>query len=262
MLLASCCTLFFGYVWSSLVWREIVQDISEVKLTPIDSIAVFLSANICRYIPGKVWQIGGLAYLAKGIGIPKTVSVFSAILGQVFALGAVSLVSLSAFFGSDSLFTPNPLIIVFAVLVGLTLSPFLLKWIVTKILPDHIENATIVLWEWNRFTLKWFGLYLLNWILYVFSFWIFCQSIGFNYSLLTLGPAFAAAYLLGYVAVFVPAGLGVREASLVVLLGSIMKPEEALLLAVLARVWTTFVEIVPGLPLLMRQLHSREGQVS
>jgi uncharacterized membrane protein YbhN (UPF0104 family) len=262
MLLASCCVLFFGYVVSSLIWREIVQDITQIIMPPISSITVFLSANICRYIPGKIWQIGGLAYLAQTLGIPKSVSVFSAISGQIFALAAASILSFSAFLGSDSLLRLNPWAILFPILVGLVLAPYLLKWLVTKILTNRIDDTTIIPRGWNRFTLKWFSLYLLNWILYVFSFWIFCHSVGYHYSLLIVGPAFAAAYVLGYVAVFVPAGLGVREASLVLLLGSVMIPEEALLLAVLTRMWTTFVEIAPGIPLLMRQLRLKENSSS
>ena len=69
-----------------------------------------------------------------------------------------------------------------------------------------------------------------------------------------VGSAFAGAYVLGYIAVLAPAGLGIREVSLAVLLSPIMSAEEALVLALLARAWTTFVEVIPGLPLLITQL--------
>jgi hypothetical protein len=61
-----------------------------------------------------------------------------------------------------------------------------------------------------------------------------------------VGPAFAAAYVAGYVAVFAPAGLGIREVSLVAFLAPVLAPEPAAALAVVARLWTTGVELLPA----------------
>jgi uncharacterized membrane protein YbhN (UPF0104 family) len=56
--------------------------------------------------------------------------------------------------------------------------------------------------------------------------------------------AFAAAYLLGYVAIFAPAGLGVREGFLVAFLGPALGPGPAVALATAQRVWMTAVEVL------------------
>lgn len=56
--------------------------------------------------------------------------------------------------------------------------------------------------------------------------------------------AFAAAYFAGYLAVFAPAGLGVRESSLVGLLTPILGAEASLILSALQRVWITATELV------------------
>lgn len=61
-----------------------------------------------------------------------------------------------------------------------------------------------------------------------------------------IGPAFAAAYVVGYLAVFAPAGAGIREGFLVLLLQPSMSAEAALVVALAARVWTTTVELVPA----------------
>jgi hypothetical protein len=59
---------------------------------------------------------------------------------------------------------------------------------------------------------------------------------------------FPAAYLLGYLALFAPAGVGVREGFLIAFLHPILGPVGAFL-AVAARLWTTLVELVPALAL-------------
>ncbi len=56
---------------------------------------------------------------------------------------------------------------------------------------------------------------------------------------------FAGAYFLGYAAVFAPAGVGVREGALAVLLAPWTGPAEAAVLAVIARLWMTVGEMVP-----------------
>jgi len=261
LLLFSSFLLLFAYVISSLAWREIIKDISRIRLSPFRAISIFLSANLCRYIPGKIWQIGGLAYFSEKSGIPHSVALYSAILGQILALAAASVLSLNAFMKVGTKLTETPWAIILVGLAIIALIPHVLKWLSTNFLTlPEVGNINLPS-GWNLLFLKWFGLYLINWILYVVAFWFFCQSFGINHSILLLGSAFSGAYLLGYLAIFSPAGLGIREGSLVILLEPIMLTEQAILLAVLARLWTTFVEIMPGIPLLIRELHSK-GKIS
>jgi uncharacterized membrane protein YbhN (UPF0104 family) len=55
---------------------------------------------------------------------------------------------------------------------------------------------------------------------------------------------FVISYLAGLAAVFVPAGLGVREAVLLIGLGSVMSGGQAAVVVVAARLWLTLLELV------------------
>jgi uncharacterized membrane protein YbhN (UPF0104 family) len=60
--------------------------------------------------------------------------------------------------------------------------------------------------------------------------------------------AYTISYLLGYLALFAPAGLGVREGAMMTVLtyaGLATRPEAALV-ALTSRVWLTLLEVVPG----------------
>jgi hypothetical protein len=85
-----------------------------------------------------------------------------------------------------------------------------------------------------------------NWGIYATAFWLFYLSFGEWRTFFQVGPAFAAAYVAGYIAVFAPAGAGIREGVLVVLLQPIMAREAAVVLAVIARLWTTAIELIPA----------------
>jgi uncharacterized membrane protein YbhN (UPF0104 family) len=102
--------------------------------------------------------------------------------------------------------------------------------------------------------IRWGTLYVVNWIVYALSFWILVKSFDLPGSLAETGPAFAAAYVLGYVAIFAPAGIGVRESFLTVFLGPVMGAGTAATLAVIARLWSTGVEVVPAGALWGRRL--------
>ena len=258
LLLMSCLMLFAAYLLSSLVWREMIKDVGLIETPIVSTISIYLSANICRYVPGKIWQIGGLAYLSQKSGIPKDLSVLSAILGQLLALCAASILGVYAILMSQTSLILDPLTIAVLVIGTVIIAKYVGSLLLRKIIADR-PGAVVYPWEcWKPFMLKWFSLYLLNWILYAVSFWIFSASVGFEKNLLLLGSAFAGAYVLGYIAVLAPAGLGIREVSLAVLLSPIMSAEEALVLALLARVWTTFVEVIPGLPLLITQFQNEK----
>jgi uncharacterized membrane protein YbhN (UPF0104 family) len=92
------------------------------------------------------------------------------------------------------------------------------------------------------------GLYALGWILQGLAFWTLVRGLGWDITLLEGVPAYAGAYVAGYVALFAPAGLGVRESMLVLFLGPMLGAGAAVA-ALVARLWTTFVELVPALVL-------------
>jgi uncharacterized membrane protein YbhN (UPF0104 family) len=94
--------------------------------------------------------------------------------------------------------------------------------------------------------LRWLGLYTLNWAGYALAFWLLMRGLSLPGSPLVLGPAFAASWVLGYLVLFAPAGLGVRESAMVVLLSPSVGAGPAALAAIIARVWTTVVEVVPA----------------
>jgi uncharacterized membrane protein YbhN (UPF0104 family) len=110
------------------------------------------------------------------------------------------------------------------------------------------------------FGLRWTAWYALNWGVYATAFWLLFLGLEGWAPFLMVGPAFAAAYLVGYAAVFAPAGVGVREVALVVFLLPVLPRDAGLALAVASRVWITAVELVPAAILALIQ--ARMGAVS
>ncbi len=108
--------------------------------------------------------------------------------------------------------------------------------------------------------MRWLAAYVLNWMLYAASFWMLVRSFGLDAPLAPVAGAFAAAYVLGYVVVFAPAGLGVREGFLVALLTPYLGIGPSGAMAVVARIWTTILEVVPAAAFWARHMILRTGE--
>ena len=238
--------LLAGYFVSAALWGLMVVDLGGPRLPLFQAVRLFMVANLGRYLPGKVWQIAGLAVLARKRGVPAATATGAAVLGQGVSLVAATLVGLVALAaGPEEVRT-----------LGLTGAAVAGLAVVIGLLPP-VFRRVVTLWfrlarqEQPRelgsgHALAWLVLFTANWVLYAFSFWILAASFGHTGDILPVASAFAAAYVLGYLMIFAPAGVGVREASLVAFLTPYMGAGPAGVLAVAARVWTTVVELVPA----------------
>jgi uncharacterized membrane protein YbhN (UPF0104 family) len=246
LLAASCLALLAGYFMSAALWGRIVVDLGGPRLPAFQAVQLFMVANLGRYLPGKVWQIAGLAVLARGRGVPAATATGAAVLGQGVSLVAATLVGLVALAtGPEQVRTwgmAGAAALGAGVLVGLT--PPVFRRVVALWFRLARQDPPEVLGPGHAVT--WLVLFVANWALYAFSFWVLAASFGHTGDVLPVASAFAAAYVLGYLMIFAPAGVGVREASLVAFLTPLMGPGAAGVLALVARVWTTVVELVPA----------------
>ncbi|MGH2626662.1 MAG: hypothetical protein ACRDHY_08445, partial [Anaerolineales bacterium] len=107
--------------------------------------------------------------------------------------------------------------------------------------------------EWTipsprRFALGWFGLHIVAWLGYGLAFcllWSAFRPLPTGLEVLMAASAFPSAYVLGFLAFFAPAGVGVREGALVALTAPLLGRADATALAVIARLWLTVLELVP-----------------
>lgn len=245
LLLASCATLFVGYMSTALIWARIVRDLGGPRLPAHDAVRLFMIGNLGRYVPGKVWQIAALAALARQRGVPASTATAAAVLGQGTGLGAAMAIGLGAAwqYGAGEAWRWGvPALILGGITLGLAPPVFdavsRLWFRIAKADPPAALSY--------RDGVRWMLLSIGSWIVYSVSFWLFARGLGLELGLLTGASAFAAAYVLGYLVLFAPAGLGVREAILIALMTSTIGVGAATALAAASRLWTTLVEVVPA----------------
>ncbi len=218
------------------------------------AIRIWTVSNLGKYLPGKVWSIGAMGMLAQREGASAISAGGAALLNALLNIGAgLGVIALAGAAELERI-TPWMRNAAFAgsgvFVVGVALLPRLLPPVLTRIalwrglppLPKHLPASTLWL-----VTL----LHAISWIGYGLAFALFTRGVTPQ-----IGGApqlfiavYAASYLWGYLMLFAPGGIGVREAVMVALLVSlgIASKADATLLALSSRLWLTVVEVLPGL---------------
>lgn len=242
------------------MWGRLVADMGGPRVSFSDSVRLFMVANLGRYIPGKVWQIAGMTALARRRGISAPLAMAAAVLGQGISLTAAVVVGLPTFFGGGGAAGGSGLRILgpAALAVGVLLSPPVFPRVVRLWFRLARQDPPETLGSLHG--VRWFSVYLMNWILYAFSFRLLAASFGAGGDGLLVASSFAAAYVLGYLMIFAPAGIGVREGFLVAFLAPVTGTAAASALAIIARVWATLVEIIPAAGFWVGEMRRRPGE--
>ncbi len=215
-------------------------------------------ANLGRYIPGRIWPMFGMVYIAKKINISEEAAVTSWAIALLFAIPPSFLVASVALLIHPEMISTQLSLHLGVGLYGLMLVTLLLSLVLilaprltlfcVNILVRFLKRPAIRLSLSVRLALSVYFGYMLCWICYGIAFWLFVNSVAIRpgIPLISCAGAFVLAYQIGYFAVFTPGGLGARELVLIGVLSPYLGPAAAGI-AVLARVWNTACDILASL---------------
>jgi glycosyltransferase 2 family protein len=252
----SVVVVFAAYAVLIEAWRRVVLGMGE-RLAFGPAVRIWFLASLGKYVPGKVWAVAGAAVLAQRAGVDPSVAVAAALILQALAIAsgavAVALTAGDAFRAVGPGLVPlaaGVLILSLAGMAALASQPILDR--INRLLPSSVPPLRAV--PPKRLAVA-FGANLLAWAAYGLS--LLCLTRGLlpevTLSLPQAIGVFTCSYLVGFLALFAPGGLGPRESVfLLMLAGDIgLKPAAALALA--SRLLLTGTEVLPAVPLLLRR---------
>lgn len=192
----------------------------RVELSVRQVVQGYLLAFLPRYIPGTIWgYLSRGEWLAQQCGVSYAVSTIASLLeASTLVLTALGL---SALYWYGATVT-SPLAT--SAIMVVWLAALWLNWRLLPILPRYVRwgslTAQPVRQPWIRVWLWGNGLYIVFWALHGVALLLLHQALGAETSLLWVTGVYAAAlsWLIGFVVLIVPAGLGIREVSLARLL--------------------------------------------
>ncbi|MEN8374834.1 MAG: hypothetical protein ABFS34_05240 [Gemmatimonadota bacterium] len=249
LLLASTLLVTAVIVSAALVWGRVLRGFGADPVPSPALVRIWFHSNLARYVPGKIWQFVAAADLARARGLSPALMLISLIAFMGFVLLGAAVVAAAALPLPG---VPAALTGALAAALAVALSHPAVVSTGVRLIPRRPADL--------RWRASWstgvaiLALCVIYWIVFGAAFVLFLEGVvgAPESAWVALVGANAAAYLVGYVVIVAPAGLGFREATLTALLGGILGSglgdERALALgavvALASRLWIVVAELL------------------
>ena len=268
LLIVSVALHILAFTMFAATWCILIRAFGH-RVTVVQGFKVSYVVNLGRYIPGKVWPILGQVYMLRKINVTQEEAITSWGIATILGLpGAFLAGCITIWFYPQMLEQTlgenigwGPVAAILTVIIGsvvLALAPqktmlpvnFLLKLLRRK--PVQLKLSIKVIFEV-------YGGYFLSWVLYGVAFYTFVNAIVADAPVPPVAGAgaFVMAYIIGWLALFSPGGIGVRELVLITVLSPFLGTAVASGVAVAGRVWNLVAEFIAAMIALSIKLERR-----
>jgi hypothetical protein len=227
------------------IWRFLLASLGG-RLRWRRAAETWFLSNLMRYIPGNIWQFLGMVELAADDGVSRLTTFASIALHQALST-AVGIVLAALYFALAGQGAWLDAVRPFLLLVPLGLllcHPRLLEWTLNRLLLVLKRPAIQVTLTWRQIGLVLVG-YAGVWLVMGSGFALLAAAITpiTPQQFAALVATWAAAYVIGYLSLLTPGGLGVREGVMILLLAPLFPAPVPTMIALAARLWMIIGEV-------------------
>jgi uncharacterized membrane protein YbhN (UPF0104 family) len=206
--------LFLRAPLGAFGWWSIVERLGH-RLGARETIRIMSHSNIAGFVPGSMWYAVSRVYLAERVGVPRVATALSVGIESVMVLLGAAVVTSAGllWWPQPPVWVPLAAVISLLALIGLVAQPNLIFRLVNRALVRFNRRPVeVTLSSVDMLRLLW--PFAANWVLYgLMSFALVAAlypQLSVGYLPAVMG-AFTAGWMGGYLAIFVPQGLVVRE---------------------------------------------------
>lgn len=241
---AALITPFF----TMLGWRRLLTDLgSPLRIAP--AAGVFFVGQLGKYVPGSIWAVLAQTEMGSRLGVPRRRVGVVGLLAIALALlsgGVIGLPALPALLGRTEV--GGYAVVAVVVILAVICYPPLLNWGIGRGLRllrqpplEHALSGRAI-----TVTLFWFTV---SWVCSGLAVLLVAADVGglpaVSPSLLLLAVCgFALSASFGMISVIFPAGVGVRDGVLALILATVMPLAAAAAVAVVIRFLTILVDVL------------------
>lgn len=231
-----------GMVAIALPWRPVLRVLGG-RLPAAQVVARYFVGELGKYLPGGVWPILGRGELARRAGVPRPAAYGSVLLSLAalyLAAMLVVVVGLPAIVGGDG---AGWLVALVLLPIGVAaLHPRVLRALVAVLARVARRPIDVIIPSWGT-TILLVVRYVPAWLAIGGATWAVARSLDPSAAPFEVGTAAVLSWIVGFVVVPVPGGVGVREAAFVAAASS-LDPGLAAVVAVVVRVLFVVVDVL------------------
>jgi len=205
----------------ALPWRTALRIVGAIA-DRASTVAWYFMGEIGKYVPGGIWPVVGRGELAYRGGVPRGAAYASVALslGALYLAGTLAVaVLLPVHLGGDHLAAAVWVLLLLPAGVAV-LHPRPLGWLVDRAEKLLRRDLHIDVPPWSA-SMRLVARYLPSWWLIGTATWCVARAFDPDASWLAVAPAAIVSWIIGFVSVPVPGGIGVREAAFVAVVGTI-----------------------------------------
>jgi hypothetical protein len=240
---------YANVVLAATAWRAVVVDLGS-RLRVLDGCRVFLVGQLGKYVPGSVWQVVASAEAGSGLGVPRRRTASALAVSMLVSVTTGVAVGLCALPFTTSRVGGRLLLAALALpMLGLLLHPRVTTSVLNRGLRlarrQPLDQPTSY-----RGTLTAAGLGATAWLAMGVQVFVLATALGAPADLATFALStggFAIAWVAGFLVVFAPAGVGVREVVLAAVMAGVLTGPQVLVLVLLSRVLLTVADVTLAL---------------
>lgn len=232
------------YFFNLVAWHTLT-NILHFNISWSENAKIWMYSNVARLLPGGIWQYPGRLYLLSKQHISKTSGLMALALEFIFSLGVGAALSLMVATDHQLVLVILLLVLLLPLLVSNHQILVMLTNLIRKIPQTKSVDLTTLRIKPHQLILLSL-VYLLTFIfpgLTLLSLTNLVASFDLTAIPMFVG-LFAFSWIVGYLAIFAPGGLGVTEAVLATLLSNYLPLGLAATIAVVFRVALLLSELV------------------
>lgn len=238
-------SFIFVPVWFFLLsyaYKVLLKNM-DAEISVIDAMRIIGISTFGRYIPGKVWFTVGRTLLAEKLGISKRKAFTAVIIETIYQI-----------------FTGMLFIIILAVkqydLPNITYFSFVLAFILLSVFNPQLfadilnfflkkMNKEILTIKMNLLNRAYIMLvYTAMWVFFGLQFMFLAEAITPISDIVRTTAVYPVSWVFGFIVIFLPSGLGVREGAIIYFMSQILNAPTAIIISALSRVQMTLSEIL------------------
>ncbi len=247
-MLLSALGMFGLAVLLGFLWCWILGLVSGKWILVWPLLHVHFISWLARYVPGKIGQIVGKVVMGENIGYRRGALIASVFYENAFFIGSGISICLLCLGPASLKRVLSPvlserwiILLALALIAGLLMSVYLLQVVMRRFLKGKgVVNGAIS----TKSVVLLFVAYHFAHLVAGAGFYSFVALLAPQDSVPFIDAigVLTAAHIGGVVAFIVPAGLGVRESILALLLASYMPMDQALPISLIMRIWSTVAD--------------------
>lgn len=226
-------------------WRAVMADLGS-PLHVRDAARIYLVGQVGKYVPGGVWNLLAAAELGRDHGIPRRRTVAAMLVTVLLGVTMGVLLALVLLpFAPGTLFSRFWWASAVAPLLLVVIHPAVLNRLLAVVLRltrrDPLDGATSI--RGTAVAAVWA---IVSWFAVGIQVWLLATALGAPADVPTLAlttGGYALAWVLGFLVLVVPAGVGPREAALALVLAGLLGRGEILVVVLLSRVLLTVADL-------------------